>query len=183
MHPSLTPVSLLLAAFHSASITAPTTLSLGSHPSSLAPSLSGPPYLHPLLSISPSSSLAYLPLSLSSPPVACFSSLPVLPPTTTSTNPPLSLSLSALHHVSFSPQLYPFNPLPRSAFHPSSCSPYSPNSLSQPPHTPLLLFSVLRSILPSATPPPSFPFSPAILQASGARLQAFRESLDLLGSG
>lgn len=110
-----------------------------------------------LLFISPSypSSSSPFPLSLSLCPSPC--------PPTPHTPPPLPFTLS----------LYPLST--PSSF--SSSSSTSPNSLSlsHSPPPPLLC-------PPFNAPPPPF-FAPAILQASGARLQAFRESLDLLGSG
>ncbi|KAM6924002.1 uncharacterized protein FYW49_006434 [Xenentodon cancila] len=72
-------------------------------------------------------------------------------------------------------------PRSRSALHPHPPPP--PSSLSLDP---LSIAASSPSPPPPTTPPsfrPHLPFSPAILQASGARLQAFRESLDLLGSG
>ncbi|CAB1447443.1 unnamed protein product [Pleuronectes platessa] len=119
--------------------------------SSLFLSLFGPRYLHPLLSISQSSSLHL--------------------------SPPFSfLSPCGLRFIS------PIHPHhhhhPRIRFPPPPPPPIPQLPLNPPP-PPLLC--------PSFNPSPLLllllPFSPAILQASGARLQAFRESLDLLGSG
>lgn len=181
MHPSLTPISLRprLAAFHLASINP--ARSRISH-SSILLSLFGPRYLHPLLSISLSSSL-HISLFLSSLPLwpafhlSQFHPLSLTPftppsppslPFTTSLSPPSSFTLS------LDPLSTPHPPPP----------PPTPPTLSALP-TPVLLFLLLFSVLRSIPPPAPLllPFSPAILQASGARLQAFRESLDLLGSG
>lgn len=131
------------------------TLTLRFHTGALGLSLFGWRSLRPLQSIS-------LHLSFSSPPLACFSSPPVSP----ALPHPCCPRLSSLSHCP-SPRLCP----PTLSLDPLSCPPPNPKSLNPPP------------LLSHQPPLHRYPHPPAILQASGARLQAFRESLDLLGSG